>query len=171
MFLMLHLDHWNFNRASLIVLGHLPRASNACFQMHLGCWWNGWTWLSDVYPVTLHFNTRKRLGWNGIKCAGGRKCCVRTEQTRGSVHDKWQFAVPAAISNIIIKCGVILHLKALASPSILSAQSILCKWMSSCWQTKPKPGMINHLWLHDWWREAAAVCSALCLHPLALSLE
>lgn len=99
-------------------------------------------------------------GWNGIKCAGLCKL-------KGSLDDKWQFTLPAAISNIIIKCGVILHSKALASPSILSAHHSPWKWTSSCRQTNPKPGMINHPWPH----KAAGICSALCLHPLANSLE
>lgn len=31
---MLHVEHWDFNRASLIALGHLLTASNACKDIY-----------------------------------------------------------------------------------------------------------------------------------------
>lgn len=54
MCLMLLFEHWDFNRASLIAVGHLLTISKI-FQRHLESWWNSWTWLGDVHP-TVHHN-------------------------------------------------------------------------------------------------------------------
>lgn len=99
------------------------------------------TRLGDVsLAVACRGGSGKEIRLKQDQVSSREEGSTRTKQTRGLVRDKWQFVVPAAISNIIIKCGVILHLKALAFSSILSAQSIPCKWMGSCWLQQQKKG-------------------------------
>lgn len=101
---------WCYTLSAGTLIGHHrkpwdTRDSLWCFQRHLGCWWNSWTWLDDIYPALPHSGKRKGLSQNLLNwvwswgCGGGEGqetfCVDRTNTGERA----WQMRVCSASSN------------------------------------------------------------------------